>query len=80
MPVTLHRWGNSVGLRVPKALLAQLGLREGSEVDVRIEGERLVIELHRPTRLTLKDVLKGFTPDNRPGEIGWGKPAGKEVW
>ena len=33
MTVTLHRWGNSVGLRFPKPFLEQLGLGEGSTVD-----------------------------------------------
>lgn len=80
MSVTLHRWGNSVGLRVPKPLLEQLGLGEGSKVDVRVENGRLVIEPERKPRVTLKDVLKGFSPNDRPGEVGWGKPVGKEVW
>jgi antitoxin MazE len=80
MSVTLHRWGNSVGLRVPKPLLEQLGLKEGSEVELKIEDGRLVIEPHRPRRLTLKDVLKGFTPEDQPGEVDWGPPVGKEVW
>jgi antitoxin MazE len=80
MSVTLHRWGNSVGLRLPKPLLEQLGLAAGSEVDLRIEEGRLVIEPRRARRPTLKDVLKGFGPDDQPGEVGWGKPVGKEVW
>jgi antitoxin MazE len=80
MAITLHRWGNSVGLRVPKPMLEQLGLAEGSEVDVKVEGHRLVIERHSPARLTLQDVLRGFTPDHQPGEVDWGSPAGKEVW
>jgi antitoxin MazE len=80
MSTILHRWGNSVGLRLPKPLLEQLGLKEGSEVDVKVEDNRLVIEPHRPRRLTLKDVLVGFTPEDRPGEVDWGPPVGKEVW
>ena len=80
MSITLHRWGNSVGLRLPKPMLEQLGLAEGAEVDVRVEGNQLVIERHRPQRLTLQDVLKGFTPDNQPGEVDWGEPAGTEAW
>jgi antitoxin MazE len=80
MPITLHRWGNSVGLRVPKPLLEQLGLTEGSQVDVKVEGDRLAIEPHRPKRLSLQDVLKGFAPDNHPSEIDWGPPVGKAVW
>ena len=80
MSVTLRRWGNSMGLRLPKPLLDQLGLGEGSQVDLKVENGRLVIEPHRARRLTLKDVLKGFSPDDRPGEVGWGPPVGKEVW
>jgi antitoxin MazE len=80
MSVTLHKWGNSVGLRVPKPLLEQLGLKEGAQVDLKVEGDRLVIERHRPKRLTLQEVLKGFTPDDQPGEVDWGPPVGKEVW
>ena len=80
MSVTLHRWGNSVGLRVPKALLEQLGLSEGSRVDIKVEDGRLIMEPHRPRRRTLDEVLKGFGPDDKPGEVDWGKPVGKEVW
>jgi antitoxin MazE len=80
MAVTLHRWGNSVGVRLPKPLLEQLGLGEGSKVDVKVEAGRLVIEPCRARRPTLEDVLKGFGPDDQPGEVGWGKPVGKEVW
>jgi antitoxin component of MazEF toxin-antitoxin module len=61
-------------------LLEQLGLGEGSKVDVRVENGRLVIEPERKPRVTLKDVLKGFGPNDRPREAGWGRPVGKEVW
>jgi antitoxin MazE len=80
MSVTLHRWGNSVGLRLPKPLLDQLGLKEGSEVDVKVENNRLVIEPSRRRRYTMAELLEGFTPDDWPGEVDWGPPVGKEVW
>ena len=80
MSVTLHKWGNGVGLRLPKSLLEQLRLKEGSEVDVKVEGNRLVIEPARRRRYTMAEVLEGFAPDDRPGEVDWGKPVGREVW
>jgi antitoxin MazE len=80
MSVTLHKWGNSVGLRVPKPLLDQLGLKQGVQVDVKVEGNRLVIEPVRHRRYTMAELLEGFTPDNRPGEVGWGERVGREVW
>jgi antitoxin MazE len=80
MSIKLHRWGNSVGLRVPKPMLEQLGLTEGSQVDVRIEAGRPVIEPARRARLTMADLLEGFSPGDGPGEAGGGAPAGREVW
>lgn len=38
MRVKIAEWGNSLGLRVPKAVADQLGLRAGSEVEVTLEG------------------------------------------
>ena len=29
MPVTLQKWGHSVGVRLPKPMLEQIGLRKG---------------------------------------------------
>ena len=76
MSVTLHRWGNSVGLRVPKPLLEQLGLGEGSTVELRVENGRLIIEPERKRRLTMAELLEGITPDDRPELVDWGPPVG----
>jgi len=80
MPVILHRWGNSVGIRLPKPMLEQLGLKEGSKVDVAIEDGRLVIEPLRRKRLTMAELLEGISPDDRPELLDWGPPVGREVW
>jgi antitoxin MazE len=80
MTVTLHRWGNSIGLRLPKPLLEQVGLGEGSKVDLKVEAGRLVIEPARRKRLTMSELLEGITPDDRPELVDWGPPVGREVW
>ena len=80
MSITLHRWGNSVGLRVPKPMLEQLGLGEGSQVDIKLESGRLIMEPVRHPRMTMAELLEGFTPDDQPGEVDCGRPAGREVW
>ena len=41
MRVTIRQFGNSRGILIPEAFLAQLGLRE--RVDIAIEGDALVI-------------------------------------
>ncbi|MHB1225828.1 MAG: AbrB/MazE/SpoVT family DNA-binding domain-containing protein [Gemmatimonadaceae bacterium] len=42
MKARIVRIGNSQGIRIPKPLLEQAGL--GEEVELRVEGSRLVIE------------------------------------
>jgi antitoxin MazE len=76
MSVTLQKWGNSVGVRLPKPMLEQVGLREGSKVDVVVEGNHLVI---RRPRLKLADLLAQCKPENRPDPIDFGPPVGKEL-
>jgi antitoxin component of MazEF toxin-antitoxin module len=43
----LTRVGNSTGLIIDKALLKQLDLEPDDEVEIRVEGQSLVITPHR---------------------------------
>ncbi len=76
MAVILQKRGNSVGVRLPKSMLAQLGLAEGARVDVAVEGDHLVI---RRERATLDDLLAACKPENRPDPIDFGPPVGREL-
>ena len=60
MQVRLARWGNSLGLRIPKELAAQAGLRAGIRVELAAEGDRIVIKPARP-RYVLAELLEGVT-------------------
>jgi antitoxin MazE len=66
MVVTQQKWGDSVGVRLPKTMLAQVGLNEGSRVEVMVEGDHLAI---RCQRLKLADLLAACKPENRPYPI-----------
>ena len=72
-------WGNSQALRIPRAILDELQIREGDEVELTVENGRLTVRPLKP-KLTLELLVAGITPENCHGEIGWGKPIGKEVW
>ena len=43
MQVQVARWGNSLGLRIPKDIASRAGLREGARVEVETEGDRIII-------------------------------------
>jgi antitoxin MazE len=38
--VQVGRWGNSLAVRLPAAVVEILGLKEGDEIEIEIAGER----------------------------------------
>lgn len=73
----VQKWGNSLGIRIPKSLAIKVGLEEGSEVDLGVKNGRLVI---KPKSATLEELLARTTPDNLHQEISTGKPQVRESW
>jgi len=39
-PMQVSRWGNSLAIRLPAAVVEALGLKEGDEIEVEVEGSR----------------------------------------
>ena len=78
MEVRISRWGNSLGLRIPKDVSARAGLREGSRVEVEMQGDRIVISAARPTYV-LAEMLQGMTPDAMREAFDWGPDRGREI-
>lgn len=80
--VTLQKWGNSQGIRIPKYLLNSLQWQQGDKVTLNIEANKLLIEQAPISRhKNIKELFKGFNPKNYIArEIDWGKSAGDEVW
>jgi antitoxin MazE len=76
MSVALRKWGNSIGVRLPRPLLEQVGLSEGALVDVLVEGDHLVIRRRRPK---LAELLSQCRPENKPETIDFGAPVGQEI-
>jgi len=48
MRTTLRKIGNSRGVLIPAALLAECGIVD--EMELRLEGSKIVIERYRPSR------------------------------
>ncbi len=80
MVTRIQKWGNSLGLRIPKSFAAQAGVAEGSAVDLSVEKDRIVIRPVRTERYRLQDLLDGVTDENRHDEISTGDAMGREAW
>jgi antitoxin MazE len=39
-PMQVAKWGNSLAVRLPTAVVEALGLKEGDQIEIRIAGER----------------------------------------
>ncbi|MDR1703536.1 MAG: AbrB/MazE/SpoVT family DNA-binding domain-containing protein [Clostridiales bacterium] len=80
MTATIQRWGNSQGIRLPKVLLEDLGMREGEEVNISAQDGMIIIRSTAGKRQTIQELFAGYEGDYKPDEIYWGKPKGREIW
>lgn len=72
------KWGNSLAVRIPKAVAKEARMREGDAVVIKAAKNR--IELLRAEKIpTLKELVATLTSQNRHSETDWGPDAGKEV-
>ena len=78
MQVQVSKWGNSLGLRVPKEIAARVGLREGARVEVGARGQTIIVSVNRPI-FDLHELLEGVTPEAMHEAFDWGDDVGREV-
>ena len=78
MTVKLKKWGNSIGVKIPKKIAKRLNLSAGSEVVIEYSDQKIFI-FPKEKCLQLKDLLDQVTKDNCHPEIFCEK-IGKEVW
>lgn len=78
MKTTLRRIGNSQGVLIPAPLLVECGITD--EIELRLEGKKIVIEAIRPVRdgwfdgyrtENDADAWEGLPPEADSGEWEW---------
>jgi antitoxin MazE len=80
MQAKIQKWGNSLGLRIPRSFAAEAQVEEGSMVDLSVENGSLLVRPLRARKYTLSALLKKVKPRNLHGEVATGEPAGREAW
>ena len=80
MRTRIQKWGNSLGLRIPKSVADEIGVGEGCEVDLTVQGKRLIVKRARQPKLRLADLLRDVSAHNLHEGIDTGGPVGKEIW
>jgi antitoxin MazE len=61
-------------VRIPSSFAQVVGLGDRSEIELRLEEGRIVVEPVNPAP-ALQELLAGVTPQNLHGDLDW-RPAG----
>lgn len=84
MIVEFRKWGNSLAVRIPKALADAIKASDGKRAEIKVENGTLVlrpvVKPARKVRYTLDELLSGMIPGNVPQEVDWGARRGNEAW
>lgn len=76
----VQKWGNSLGVRIPRGLAEEVGLGAGTEVSLTAKDGELVLRPYVPSRLKLGDLLAGVTLENIHAFVDTGDAVGDEAF
>ncbi|HMO78183.1 MAG TPA: AbrB/MazE/SpoVT family DNA-binding domain-containing protein [Candidatus Paceibacterota bacterium] len=79
MKTKIQKWGNSLGVRLPKSITEEKSLRAGLGVSVLIKNNKIVIEPDE-VDLSLKSLLSTVSIENLHTETDWTEARGNEIW
>ncbi len=80
METRIQKWGNSLGLRIPKSFAEEARVEAGSAVDISVvDGDFVVRPLRRRT-YDIRSLVKAIDPENMHEAIETGPPVGRETW
>lgn len=79
MTTKVQKWGNSFAIRIPKGIVKETRLREGSSISFSIEGDNIILNHSKKPKYTLDELLKNFDKKTQHESFDWGADVGKEI-
>ena len=83
----IKEWGNSLAIRIPKKIKDALGLHDGSQINISLEGNKVILESEEnpffdlSKDMNLLRITNKITTNNKhSGEEFDDYAVGKEVW
>lgn len=78
MSVTMTKWGNNLGLRIPKAIVSQLDLKEGNSMEITVQNGSIILRPEKP-KYTLEDMVQQMKEGKVPEEIDFGMEGNEKL-
>lgn len=88
MEIKITKWGNSLGVRLPKSILDDLNIKEGESLSIEKKNRSIILKKNEYDEFIIKDLAEGFY--GKPfielknviseKELDWGENIGEEVW
>lgn len=80
MITKIQKWGNSLGLRIPKGVARNARVQAGTTVMLAVSHGRLVVAPVKARAYELETLLAGVTRKNVHAAVDPGGPVGRERW
>ncbi|SDZ96378.1 antitoxin MazE [Oribacterium sp. KHPX15] len=85
MNITISKWGNSIGIRIPAVVTETLGLKAGEQVDCELKDGGLFVRKNQTTAQMFEQFYgKPFSEITQSdlsdaNEMDWGEDVGGEL-
>ena len=80
MVTKVQKWGNSLGLRIPKSCAEEAQITDGSHVEIYDQDGDLLIHSVKERKIDLDALLKQINKGNIHEEVEADDAVGNEVW
>ena len=74
------KWGNSLAVRIPQAIVKEARLAEGDRLSLDLAVDGSIVLRSSRRKYSLEQLVAGIKRKNRHAETGWGAPQGRESW
>lgn len=78
MMITIQKWGNSQGIRIPKTILDEVNWSVSDNIELTTENNTIILKQHK--KLTFDELFKDYNEKIQCKEFDWGESVGAEKW
>ncbi len=79
MTAIISKWGNSQGLRFPKAIMEIINLKVGDKVDLQAKDDMVIIKPIKRKKIDINELVKKIPNDYKAFET-FSDKTGTEEW